>query len=342
MISVRLMNHICTLFNSNYLPKGIALYKSLDLHCSSLTFWVLCLDKKTETVLNSLGKVNIKCIILDQFEKDNLELLAKKNTRNNFEYYFTCKSYLLKSILDSDNKIESATYVDADMYFFASFQLYLDQVNNFSVAITPHRFSSKLEFLNIYGKYNAGMLTIKNDIVGRSCLEWWREKCTEWCVDEVQGDRFADQKYIDQFPIKFTNVIELHHKGINAAPWNMSENSVALKNNAIVLNESLPLICYHFHGVSRIYGQYFDTGFASYARLNNAIKQLIYKPYMHELLAIEKDISDSNKKYILGDRKNIRLKNDRGVKTGMMLWISMKNIIKLIISFAKNSIISLR
>ncbi len=156
-------------------------------------------------------------------EAEYESLFSTKKTRNIFEYYFTCKSYLLKHIQSCGSNAEYVTYLDADIFFFNSIKAYETLIDNQSVAITPHRFSKKLHHLSKFGMFNAGMLTFKNDEIGRECLGWWCNQCTKWCFDEVQNDRFADQKYIEKFSNYFENIKEIKHGGVNVAPWNISD-----------------------------------------------------------------------------------------------------------------------
>ena len=54
------MNNIfCTLFDVNYLDKGIVLYKSLERVCQTFKLYVFCFDDKTYEVLNQLSFKNM-------------------------------------------------------------------------------------------------------------------------------------------------------------------------------------------------------------------------------------------------------------------------------------------
>ena len=52
------MLNFVTLFDKNYMSRGIVLYNSLKEHCKQdFTFYVLAMDEVTEKYLKSLGKI---------------------------------------------------------------------------------------------------------------------------------------------------------------------------------------------------------------------------------------------------------------------------------------------
>jgi hypothetical protein len=71
-----------------------------------------------------------------------------------------------------------------------------------------------------FGIYNVGWVSVRRCEEGIKALRWWRERCIEWCHDFVDGDRFADQRYLDRLPGLFPHVHVIQHLGANLAPWN--------------------------------------------------------------------------------------------------------------------------
>ncbi len=82
-------------------------------------------------------------------------------------------------------------YLDADLYFFAPPSKVRAEEGQASVGIVPHRYAPEQAHLLQYGRYNVGWVSFKNDATGRACLEWWRERCIEWCFDRVEKGRFC-------------------------------------------------------------------------------------------------------------------------------------------------------
>ena len=49
------MMNFCTLFDSNYASKGIALYLSLEQQTDDFVLYVMGIDRKCQKILNSIG-----------------------------------------------------------------------------------------------------------------------------------------------------------------------------------------------------------------------------------------------------------------------------------------------
>jgi hypothetical protein len=117
-----------------------------------------------------------------------------------------------------------------------------------SVLIVEHRFPLKLQDRLQYGRFNVGYLSFRNNSEGRCCLDDWSGNCIEWCYDRVEGDKFADQKYLDTWPEKYPGLVISQNIGLNVAPWNVSQNTIRIVNDVFFI-DSYPLILYHFQAL---------------------------------------------------------------------------------------------
>ena len=131
------MNY-CTYFDHNYLPRGLVLYRSLRRYSPPFTLWVLCMDDETHDVLKTMAEPMIRPIRLRDFENGDESLVSAKANRSTIEYYFTCTPSLLLYVLKSEPGIETITYLDADLKFFASPQPIFDELVSKSIEIIPH------------------------------------------------------------------------------------------------------------------------------------------------------------------------------------------------------------
>src|SRR6185437_11052716 len=128
---------------------------------------------------------------------------------------------LLDWLLRTRAEIEILSYLDGDLYFFSDPEPIFESFKAFSSLVIAHRFHPRRKFMEVYGLYNVGWLSFRRDTDGLACLAWWRDRCIEWCYDFVEADRYADQKYLNQFPLLFGNLKIIEHKGANLAAWNL-------------------------------------------------------------------------------------------------------------------------
>ncbi len=284
------MRHFCTYFDLNYLPRGLALYRSLLRVCPSFQLWVLCMDTGSYNALNDLRLPELQIIALEDFERANPRVLATKGSRSRLEYYFTCTPSLPLHILSQETNLDMITYLDADLYFFSDIEPIFEEFGGHAIGITGHRFPARLLHLENHGRYNVGWLTFRNNSSGLECLEWWRDRCIEWCYDRLENGRFADQKYLDEWPVQFPKTKVLEHAGLNVGPWNLGGCVLTRTPNGILIDGE-PLVCFHFHGFKRIWSWLYDPNLKLYgASLSSAIRRGIFYPYLKELELIQRDL----------------------------------------------------
>ena len=274
------MYYFCTYFDRNYLPRGLALYHSLREHCPEFKLWVLCMDAEAYTLLSQRNLPDIHLITLEEFERDDKELLQTKQNRSAVEYYFTCTPSLPLFILKHHPEVELITYLDADLFFFADpTQLFAEMVGK-SIAIIAHRFPARLRHIEVTGVYNVGWVSFRRNEIGLACLYWWRERCIEWCYDRIEGERYADQKYLDLFPEYFGPDVVIQNKGANVAPWNIENYALAIKGNNIYIDDK-PLVFFHFQGLQQVISRVYDLGLWTYGvRPFRELIDHIYLPYI--------------------------------------------------------------
>lgn len=278
------MLHFCTYFDRNYLSRGLALHQSLQQRCPAFKLWVLCMDDGAHRSLTQLNLPEIEPIALQDFEKGDGPLLEAKRNRSQIEYYFTCTPSLPLYILRKWPEVEMVTYLDADLYFFGSPAPLFEEMGAGSVAIIGHRFPEQYRHLEKWGVYNVGWLSFRRDDVGIACLKSWREQCLEWCHDWVENGRFADQKYLDDWPDRFQGVVVLQHKGANLAPWNLPNFRLCMSNAANVVVDGEPLIFFHFHSLKKRCPWVYDPEWKRYGVKPTALlRRRVYIPYLQTI-----------------------------------------------------------
>ena len=136
------MYHFCTYFDKNYLVRGLALYRSLQRHCDRFSLFVLCLDDETFSLLSKLNLNFLRLISLRELESNEKDLLPAKINRSDVEYFFTLSPVLPRYLLRRFSDIDVITYLDADLFFFASPDPIYDEFSQASVLVIEHRFMS--------------------------------------------------------------------------------------------------------------------------------------------------------------------------------------------------------
>lgn len=280
------MRHFCTYFDKRYLLQGLTLYRSLASCMGDFVLHVLCFDDPTHEILRKLDLGNLRPVSLREFEAGDESLLAAKRNRSLVEYYFTCSPSWPLYLLDRVSSVDLVTYLDSDLFFYSSPEPVFEEMGDRSILIVGHRFPKALRHMEINGVYNVGMVSFRNDANGRECLRWWRERCLEWCYDRREDGRFADQKYLDDWPDRFRGVLVLRHKGAGLAPWNWMNYRIEPKGAGGTVDGE-PLIFYHFQGVKLITRRLYDPGTIAYGKMPASMRRWFYGGYLAALKETE-------------------------------------------------------
>lgn len=278
------MNYFCTYFDINYLPHGLVLYRSLKEHCPEFRLWVLCMDSDSYEVLFRMELPELELIRLNDFERGNQALLQAKQNRSRIEYYFTCTPSLPLYVLNNFPDVDLITYVDADLYFYTDPIPIYEEIGDYSIAIIGHRYAPQYKGMEVCGKYNVGWLSFRRDENGFACLNWWRDQCNEWCYKRHEDGKFADQKYLDDWPTRFKNVKVIQHKGANLASWNIENYKVSVKSDKVWIDEQ-ELVFFHFHGFKQLTKKIYGPGYHQ-TKADKLIRNNIYGQYLQAYLNI--------------------------------------------------------
>ena len=108
-----------TLFNINYLNRGLALIDSLRKHYDGcFQIFILCLDQDTYKYFNSKTDKITRPILINEIETCYPELHNAKKNRSLIEYYFTLSPVFPLFVLEKFN-VAQITTMDADIFFLA-------------------------------------------------------------------------------------------------------------------------------------------------------------------------------------------------------------------------------
>lgn len=317
------MRHFCTLFDSNYLLKGVAMLRSLKKYCPDAQVHVLCMDGQTRKILEQLNLLHVKCLSLPEVEDE--ALLAVKSGRSVAEYCWTLSPCLPWYLLQHNPDIEFITYLDADLYFYSSLQPLFDEIGDASIAIIEHRFPSAMKHHEVKGRFCVEWVSFRRDGQGLACLAHWREQCIEWCFHRLEENRMGDQKYLDQWPGKYNRLRILQHLGAGIAPWNYSQYQFSKNNLGKITVNGSPLIFYHFHQLQLLTDNSFDRISGAYRAMGPEPED-VYRVYEAALICLLQEIRAMQPSFSGGIKPRLRIKSQRLVQH--LFPQSLKEILK--------------
>ena len=274
-----------TICSNNYLAYAKVLANSLQNHEPDLQFFIfLCDERNAEINYNGLAN---EVIPLSEIESELLFLAAKYNIIE----LNTCVKPRAFEYLFNERKVEQAFYFDPDIKIYNSITGLLDQLENSSIVLTPHIYTpipfdhkkpTENHFLN-FGIYNLGFIGLKNNEESRRFLSWWKgHTYTRGYIDVYKGI-FVDQLPVNLVPIFFRDVTVIKSKACNMAPWNLHERYLTVKEGQYVVNETEPLVFFHF---SSFKVDQMELPLSQYDRFTLSARpdlQKIYNEYNKEL-----------------------------------------------------------
>jgi hypothetical protein len=234
--------HFVTLFDSHYLPLGLCLHSSLQRQARPFHLWIVAVDDACADALARLVPADVTVVRLPEIESEALR--SVKGGRSVGEYCWTLTPFLPSYVLARCPGLERVTYVDADLYFFESPTVLLEEFERSAkdVLITEHAFAPEHASYARFGRFCVQFVTFRNTEGARRVLAWWQARCTEWCFAREEDGKFGDQKYLDLWPEMFAQEVHvLAQTERTLAPWNVLHQSRSA-------GEVRPVF-YHFHGL---------------------------------------------------------------------------------------------
>jgi hypothetical protein len=243
MCSDKSEEHFVTLFDSNFLPMGMCLHASLMKHAPPFHLWILCMDELVEQQLRQLDLQHVSLISLQEVETE--ALLDVKNGRTRGEYCWTLTPFTPQFVFDHNQAVKRVTYIDSDIFFFDSPNILLKELEESGkdVLITDHAYAPEYDQTATSGRFCVQFMTFRRTVGGMKVMKWWQERCLEWCFNKFEDGKFGDQKYLDDWPVRFANEVHvLRQVEKTLAPWNV---------NYLMQNQQggIKPVMYHFHSL---------------------------------------------------------------------------------------------
>lgn len=249
--------HLFTSITANYIPKARVLaHSAKQFHPDAKFHLVLC-DVIPDSVVLEKEPFD-SMITVEELGIPNLKSWIFKHAI--VEMCTGVKGVAFQTLLDR-YQAEKVFFFDPDMVILSPLDSLIQKLDQHSVLLTPHQtvpeqtkeaiLDNEVSSLK-HGVFNLGFLGIRNSEKGRQFIEWWRDRCLEFCYDDIPSGLFTDQKWVDLTPAFFSDYHVLQDPIYNVATWNLSHrHATGNLKDGIYINDQ-PICFYHFSG--------FDSG----------------------------------------------------------------------------------
>lgn len=303
------MRYYCTLFDSNYLPHAMSLADSLRKWSDDFTLIMFCMDDAAYQHVVSLGMPDLLPISGDELDRRVAGLPEARANRSRVEYFYTCSPAICYYSVNYIGGVDEITYLDADLYFFNSPEPIFEEIGDKSIGIIEHRFARRQRRRARYGRFNVAWITFRADDEGTACLNRWLFDCIAWCYQRLEDGKYADQKYLDQWPDLYRSLHVISHPGANVAPWNIGDYKLSMRSNVVYVNDS-PLIFYHFADFRQVGANHFRTGLSAVrVKTSGVLKDQVYTPYARSIMrfmSYDRRIASKPATHVRGLKSHVR------------------------------------
>lgn len=263
------MEHYVTLFDSLFLPQGLALHASMQRHAGTYTLWVLCMDEGAYDSLSRLSLPNVRPVALADVETQ--ELLTVKPGRSRGEYCWTLTPFTPALVFEREPAARRVTYIDADFWLRSSPLPVFEslQRSGKAVLITEHAYAPEFDQTATSGRFCVQFTTFERER-GESVRQWWAARCIEWCFARIENGKFGDQKYLDSWPDRFGDLVHvLEHREWMQGPWNTGRFAAD------------DAIGFHFHGLRLLRDRH--VLLTNVYPIYPSTRRTFYEPYQADL-----------------------------------------------------------
>jgi hypothetical protein len=239
----------CTIISSNYLPYARTLCESYLAFHPAHQFFVLLVDRIPEGFEPAHERFQL--VLVEDLGIADFNSVAFKF--GIVELNTNVKPTFLKKLLSQG--IDQLVFFDPDILICASVDPIYEALNTYSIVLTPHCNSPNVGdpyaeiMLLVNGVFNLGFVAVSNSAESLRFLAWWESRCLAHGYSERWSGLFVDQKWINLVPCYFESVKILKHPGCNVAYWNVHERVLQRAGPSWVVNETVPLVFFHFSGI---------------------------------------------------------------------------------------------
>ena len=251
------MTHFCTLFDMRYASRGLAMLESLEVHFpGEKSITILAMDAETPQIVREMGRPQWKVVSVDTL--GDAELIEVRQNRPHREFCWTCVPALVTRMVEGHDEKDIVIYVDADLYFFSSPQVLLDELGaSGNILIHEHRFSAdRQQYENSSGRFNVGFVAFVVGNEAAACVNRWRQQVLDKCVLDPDNGYCGDQGYLNEWPGRYPGLRVLKNIGGGVAPWNLQSYKISGSDRQPSVDE-VPVVFFHYHAFRTVSVRFF-------------------------------------------------------------------------------------
>ncbi len=187
-------------------------------------------------------------------------ILSKDMWEGNFDQFIfkhaiveastAVKGQFFRYLMDNNPDEDMFVYLDPDCYVYSDFTELKETLKKRPIVLCPHLLQPgniDMELSSTaHGVYNLGFLGVNHSDEARKFIDWWAERLSMFCYDDIQRGIFTDQKWIDLAPC-FFDVEVFKHKGYDFATWSLLDCGMTKENDSFFVKGD-PLRFIHFSG----------------------------------------------------------------------------------------------
>ena len=267
---------------ANYLHKARVLARSVKKYIPDAVF-IVCMTERGLT--DSMRDDAFDSVVLskDMWEGDFDAYIFKHAI---VEASTAVKGQFFRWLYRAYPAEQRFVYLDPDCRVYSDFSELRELLVTKPIVVCPHlvdRGNVQMEISSMaHGVYNLGFLAVNRSKEARAMIEWWAQRLSQYCYDDIPHGIFTDQKWIDLAPC-FFDVYILKHHGYDFATWRMMDAGLA-KEGGVWTVKGQPLRFVHFSG----YGATIEHCMQEWAPDDLFLKEL-YGAYREEHEAANAD-----------------------------------------------------
>lgn len=239
---------VCTIISKNYLAAARVLMKGVAEHTPDADRIVLLVDRVDGCF--EPERENFRVMLSADLAIPDPRWFHFKYTI--LELNTAVKPFLIERLMEEG--YDAVVYLDPDIEVHSPLEEVWQGLEGHNAVLTPHldqpieddRTPGEVDILRT-GAYNLGFIGLRRSEETLAFLRWWARRMEQYCVVDLAGGLFVDQKWMDLLPGLLEPVRVLRHPGCNVAYWNIHGRRVERTGSGYVVNGQ-PLRFFHYSG----------------------------------------------------------------------------------------------